>query len=146
MKLDIEILKKFNPTKCYQKKETINSIDFHVEGSILAVGYDSSLEIYNCHNAQICSKIQLAKYGCANVKTVLAKNCILHSSLRLNYDVRYLQLNTNQYLRYFSGHTGYVYDVIPSMFDDTFLTCSMDSTMKFWDLRNPIHTVYILKF
>lgn len=141
MLLDENILGKFNPTKSFHKSENINSIDFHSDGSMLAVGFDNCLEVYNCHLADAFIKAPLTKYGCANVKTVAAKNCLLHSSTKINHDVRYLQLNTNQYLRYFSGHTDFVYNVVPSPIDDTFLTLSFDGTIKLWDLRNPTFSV-----
>nr|ACI69300.1 WD repeat-containing protein 82 [Salmo salar] len=140
MKLDEELLGSFKSLKSFKNGERINNIDFHYEGKLLVVGSDSNIDIYDCHTAKLCMTTPVAKYGCASVKTVAASNCVLHTSARLNHDVRCLQMDTNSYLRYFSGHTEIVYDVVPSKVCDTFITVSLDNTMKFWDLRNPNYT------
>jgi len=51
--------------------------------------------------------------------------------------IRYLSLHDNKYLRYFPGHTKKVTTLCMSPTDDTFLSGSLDKTLRLWDLRSP---------
>lgn len=54
--------------------------------------------------------------------------------------VRYLSAHDNSYICYFRGHEAPVtaIEVCPS--NDTFMTCSLDNTLRFWSLNTPTAT------
>jgi len=49
--------------------------------------------------------------------------------------LRYWSLHDNSYLRYFKGHRDKVTSIAMSPLDDTFLSASLDNTVRLWDLR-----------
>lgn len=51
--------------------------------------------------------------------------------------IRYLSTHDNQYIRYFSGHTSTVTSLALSPASDTFVSCSVDNTVKLWSLSTP---------
>ncbi|KHJ98970.1 WD domain, G-beta repeat protein, partial [Oesophagostomum dentatum] len=50
--------------------------------------------------------------------------------------IRYLSLHDNKYIRYFPGHTKKVMCLSMNPADDTFLSGSLDKTIRLWDLRS----------
>ncbi|CAG2100737.1 unnamed protein product, partial [Medioppia subpectinata] len=59
------------------------------------------------------------------------------SSNKVDDTIRYLSLHDNKYIRYFPGHTKKVVTLCMSPVDDTFLSGSLDKTIRLWDLRSP---------
>ena len=51
--------------------------------------------------------------------------------------VRYLSTHDNSFLRYFRGHTDTVTCVALNPSNDDFVTCSLDGTVRFWNLQSP---------
>ncbi|GAB5568135.1 WD repeat-containing protein 5 isoform X1 [Prionailurus iriomotensis] len=51
--------------------------------------------------------------------------------------IRYLSLHDNKYIRYFPGHSKRVVALSMSPVDDTFISGSLDKTIRLWDLRSP---------
>uniref|UniRef100_A0ACB8EI66 WD repeat-containing protein 82 n=1 Tax=Sphaerodactylus townsendi TaxID=933632 RepID=A0ACB8EI66_9SAUR len=51
--------------------------------------------------------------------------------------IRYLSLHDNKYIRYFPGHNKRVVALSMSPVDDTFISGSLDKTIRLWDLRSP---------
>jgi len=49
--------------------------------------------------------------------------------------LRYLSLHDNKYLRYFKGHRDKVVSLAMSPRDDTFISGSLDNTVRLWDLN-----------
>ena len=49
---------------------------------------------------------------------------------------RYMSLKENKYIRYFGGHDKKVVTLAMNPADDTFLSGSMDKTIRLWDLRS----------
>lgn len=50
--------------------------------------------------------------------------------------LRYWSLHDNSFLRYFKGHRGRVESIAMSPVNDTFLSGSVDNTVRMWDLRS----------
>ena len=55
----------------------------------------------------------------------------------LRFSSRYLSLHDNKFIRYFTGHTKKVISLQMSPVDDTFMSGSLDNTVRLWDLRSP---------
>lgn len=51
-------------------------------------------------------KLFSRKYGIQLAKFTHAANCILHTSTKEDFTIRYLSLHDNKYMRYFRGHQG----------------------------------------
>ena len=49
---------------------------------------------------------------------------------------RYMSVKENKYIRYFGGHDKKVVTLAMSPTDDTFLSGSMDKSIRLWDLRS----------
>ena len=47
-----------------------------------------------------------------------------------------MSLKENKYIRYFGGHDKKVVTLAMNPADDTFLSGSMDKTIRLWDLRS----------
>jgi COMPASS component SWD2 len=77
------------------------------------------------------------KYGVDLIRYTHAANTALHSSNKVDDTIRYLSLHDNKYIRYFPGHTKKVVTLCMSPVDDTFLSGSLDKTIRLWDLRSP---------
>merc|ERR1711934_890626 len=61
---------------------------------------------------------------------------IYASSTDWDHAVRYLDLRSFQYLRAFKGHRKKVVSMAMNPVNDGFATASLDSTIRFWDLRS----------
>jgi len=59
--------------------------------------------------------------------------------------VYYLSVHDNKILREFTGHLGVITTLSMNPADDTFLSSSVDGTVKLWDLRNSGNSVMELK-
>jgi len=76
------------------------------------------------------------KYGAAFIQFTHAPNTVIHTSTKIDDTIRYLSLHDNKYLRYFSGHSKRVIALNMSPVDDTFISGSLDRTIRLWDLRS----------
>ena len=56
--------------------------------------------------------------------------------MRNNIVPRYMSLKENKYIRYFGGHDKRVVTLAMNPADDTFLSGSLDKSIRLWDLRS----------
>lgn len=149
LQISPEVVKSFTPTKRfnYHKEASITSLDYDDSGQFLiSAGIDKSIQLYDNHKGIHVKDIQSQKYGAHLAKfTHLNKNCLYASTPvgtsnpeEVDHDnsIRYLSLDDNQYLRYFKGHKETVISLEVDPVHDTFLSSSMDLTVKMWDLRS----------
>lgn len=62
---------------------------------------------------------------------------IIYSSTKEDDCIRYLSTHDNAFLRYFRGHTKPVTSLALCPASDTFLSCSLDNTLRLWNLQSP---------
>lgn len=123
---------------------TTNSLDavlFHREGKWLVMSTnESSIHLIDTFTGEEKKKLYAKADGTGNVKFTHHESCVLFSSERNNYDIKYLCAYDNRYLRYFKGHTGKVTSISMNPCDDCFLTASQDKSICLWNLsmQNPI--------
>jgi COMPASS component SWD2 len=118
----------------------INSVDFSGDGEYLVTSSDDeSIRLYSCAKGDKRKTSYSKKYGVGLVRfTHHSPAVICASKNKWDETLRYLSLHDNQYIRYFRGHRDKVVcmDMCPK--DDTFLSASLDRTVRLWDLRSPV--------
>ncbi|KAI0226736.1 WD repeat-containing protein 82 [Lamellibrachia satsuma] len=139
MKLTDALVKNFRVAKVFRENtDRINSIDFSANGeTLISSSDDDSIVIYDCQNGTPKRTLNSKKYGVDLINYTHATNTAIHSSTKVDDTIRYLSLHDNKYIRYFQGHTKKVVTLHMSPIDDTFLSGSLDKSMRLWDLRSP---------
>lgn len=143
MSVDItrETLSKYKAVKTFhvQEKELapITSLTFDDHGKyLLTAAANDNMHLYDSISCKFLNTIGSKKYGCHSARFTHAQNECIYSSTMKSFDIRHLNLETNQYIRYFMGHGALVHDIQMSPLDDTFMSASYDESVRLWDLRN----------
>ncbi|GAB6022978.1 WD repeat-containing protein 82 [Chamberlinius hualienensis] len=138
MKLVDQVVKSFRVAKVFRENtERINSLDFSANGeTLISSSDDDSIVIYDCEKGMHKRTLNSKKYGVDLIRFTHAHNTAIHSSTKVDDTLRYLSLHDNKYIRYFPGHTKKVVTLCMSPIDDTFLSGSIDKTVRLWDLRS----------
>ena len=137
MKLEDSSITKFSVAKEFpENKIRINSIDFSQDGkTLIASSDDDKINVYDCERGIDKREIVSKKYGCDLIRFTHASNTAIYTSTKENDTIRYLSLHDNKYLKYFIGHEKRVVTLCMSPADDTFLSGSLDQTVRLWDIR-----------
>lgn len=116
----------------------ITSLDFSRDGQNLVCCPDdnikSNIYIYDC--AKLEEKhhsISCHKYGIGILRYTKNAHNVIHSSTKRDDSIRLLDLEKMNYIRYFSGHTEKVIALCVSPTDNSFLSGSVDNTIRLWD-------------
>jgi len=64
------------------------------------------------------------------------KTNVVHASTKENDIIRYLNVEENNYIRYFRGHNKKVVTLCMNPTDDSFLSGSLDKSIRLWDIRS----------
>ncbi|KAF6034374.1 WDR82 [Bugula neritina] len=139
MKLTDQVIKTFKTAKVFREnQDVINSINFSPQGdTLISSSDDDQIVIYDCQNGTPKKNLNSKKYGVGLINYTHAQNTAIHSSTKVDDTLRYLSLHDNKYIRYFPGHTKKVVSLCMSPIDDTFISGSLDKTIRLWDLRSP---------
>lgn len=139
MKLTDEVFRSFRVAKVFRENtDRINCVDFSANGEhMISSSNDDSIVIYCCQEGRSKRTLYSKKYGCDLLCYTHAPNTIIYSSNKVDDTIRYLSLHDNKFLRYFPGHTKRVVSLMMSPTNDSFLSGSMDRTLRLWDLRSP---------
>lgn len=139
MKLIDSTIIKFRIAKEFsENNDRINSIDFSQDGTtLISSSSDDAIIIYDCEKGSIKKTLQSKKYGVGLIRHTHVANTAIHTSTKIDDTIRYLSLPDNKYLRYFVGHQKSVVTLCMSPIDDTFLSGSLDKTIRLWDLKSP---------
>merc|ERR1712004_22086 len=138
VKLTDQVLKKFRVAKIFKENtDKINSIDFSEDGTtLISSSDDDSIQIYDVVKGVPGKTLFSKKYGVDIIRYTHQANCVIYSSNKIDDTLRYLSVHDNKYIRYFGGHTKKVVTLCMSPVDDTFLSGSLDKTIRLWDLRS----------
>lgn len=121
-----------------ENNDKINSIDFSQDGTtLISSSNDDAIIIYDCEKGTVKRTLQSKKYGVGLIRHTHTSNTAIHTSNKIDDTIRYLSLPDNKYLRYFVGHQKSVVTLCMSPIDDTFLSGSLDKTIRLWDLKSP---------
>lgn len=139
VKLLDELIRGFKVTRVFQQDTDtiVKSMDFSLDGEQLISSNEDQISVYNCELGLQTGLIPTKKYG-ANLIRFTRDNCTaIHSSTKVDDNIRYLNVNNNCYFRYFAGHAKKVVSLSVAPTKDTFLSASLDKTLRLWDLRLP---------
>lgn len=118
----------------------INSIDFHrTDDLLITAGEDDTVRLYDIVNAKLLKTTYHKNHGADRICfTHHPSSVICSSSYNLastGESLRYLSMYDNRCLRYFKGHKERVVSLCMSPIDDTFMSGSLDHSVRMWDLR-----------
>ncbi|XP_036596615.1 WD repeat-containing protein 82-like [Trichosurus vulpecula] len=139
MKVTEEALRRFRVARIFKKNsEKINCLDFSPDGkAIVSSSDDDSIVTYDCVEGLHKGTVPSKKYGVDLVRYAQAPDTVVCSSNKVDDALRYLSLPYNKYIQYFPGHDKRVVALSKSPVDETFLSASLDETIRLWDLRVP---------
>lgn len=139
MKLVDQVVRSFRVAKVFRENtDKINAIDFSPTGEhLISCSEDDQIVIYDCDKGTQTRTVNSKKYGVDLIHFTHNTNTAIHSSTKVDDTIRYLSLHDNKYLRYFPGHTKKVISLCISPIEDSFLSGSLDKTLRLWDLRSP---------
>ncbi|XP_061363587.1 protein ANTHESIS POMOTING FACTOR 1 isoform X4 [Gastrolobium bilobum] len=118
----------------------IYSLDFHRKDDLLVTASeDDSVRLYDIANAKLLKTTYHKKHGTDRICFTHHPSSVICSS-RYNLEssgesLRYLSMYDNRYLRYFKGHKQRVVSLCMSPINDSFMSGSLDHSVRIWDLR-----------
>jgi COMPASS component SWD2 len=122
---------------CIRGRAKASSLSYHESGSYLFVASEADrvLRIVDCLNGGTPQMIKLQREGIRTVKATHHAHCVLFSPGSNNgpskNNVFYLSVHDNKILREFEGHHGVVSSISMSPVDDSFLSASVDRTVRY---------------
>lgn len=138
MKLVDTVIRSMRVAKVYRENtDIITNINFSHDGTnLITSSSDDQIIIYDCEKGTERKRINSKKYGVDLVQFTSNKGQAVHASTKENDVIRYMSLAENKYIRYFAGHTKQVVTLSMNPTDGTFLSGSLDKTIRLWDLRS----------
>ncbi|KAJ4775868.1 WD repeat-containing protein 82 [Rhynchospora pubera] len=117
----------------------ISSLDFHrTEDLLVTASGDDSIRLYNTTTATLSKMTYHKKHGADKVCFTHHPSSLLCSSrnkLESDESLWYLSMYDNRCLRYFKGHKDRIISLCMSPVNDSFMSGSLDHTVRIWDLR-----------
>ncbi|MCJ1275066.1 member of Set1p complex, histone methyl transferase [Puttea exsequens] len=136
-----EVIGTFRPTKQFKLSKpeaSVTSLDFDDSGEfLLAACSDDSIQLYNAKEGRHSKLLFSQKYGAHLARFTHHATSILYASTKEDDCIRYLSTHDNAFLRYFKGHTAPVTSLALCPSSDTFLSTSLDGTVRLWNLASP---------
>nr|XP_020497987.1 WD repeat-containing protein 82-like [Labrus bergylta] len=140
MKITDSVLRSFRVARTYgENSKKVNCVDFSPNGeNAISSSDDDCIVLYDIREGKPQRTLYSKKYGVDLIRyTHGDTQTVVYSSNKLDDTIRYLSLSDNKFIRYFPGHTARVISLSMSPVDDTFISGSLDKTIRIWDLRSP---------
>ncbi|KAK3032089.1 hypothetical protein RJ639_036303 [Escallonia herrerae] len=118
----------------------INALDFHrAEDLLVTASEDDSVRLYDIANAKLLKTTYHKNHGADRICFTHHPSSVICSS-KYNLEstgesLRYLSMYDNRCLRYFKGHRERVVSLSMSPVNDSFMSGSLDHSVRIWDLR-----------
>ncbi|KAL7417300.1 WD40-repeat-containing domain protein [Mrakia frigida] len=140
------VMRSFKPSRVFRDKffespTSINSITFDDVGeTCVTASTDDKFHVWNSKTGSHLHKFASQKYGIDHVRFTHSTDSLLHTSTKADDSIRLHSLHKNSYISYFKGHSQLVTSLSMSPIDDTFISSSLDETVRLWDIRSPTCT------
>ncbi|KAJ6648704.1 WD repeat-containing protein 82, partial [Pseudolycoriella hygida] len=137
--LNDEVVRSFKVVKYFpEETDRINAIDISPNGELLvSCSADDVVSVYSCELGVRTDAFHTKKYGADLIQFADKDLRVIHSSTKVDDKIRYLSLSDYKYFHYFNGHVKKVVSLCVSHKQNTFLSTSLDKTLRLWDLRLP---------
>ncbi|KAL2838715.1 WD40-repeat-containing domain protein [Aspergillus pseudoustus] len=133
-----DVIRSFRPTKVFRASKqdsSVTSLDFDDQGEfVVASGDDDIIQLYDVKGGKASKSVPSKKYGAHLARFTHHSRQVLHASTKVDDSLRLLDLHSESYIRYFSGHTDKVTSLALSPGSDSVISCSKDDTVAVWDL------------
>nr|XP_020828695.1 WD repeat-containing protein 82-like [Phascolarctos cinereus]XP_020828696.1 WD repeat-containing protein 82-like [Phascolarctos cinereus]XP_020828697.1 WD repeat-containing protein 82-like [Phascolarctos cinereus]XP_020828698.1 WD repeat-containing protein 82-like [Phascolarctos cinereus] len=139
MKLTDLVMQSFRIAKVFQDNaDKIDSFDFSHSGeTVISSNNNDTITVYDCQEGKPKRMLYSKKYGVDLIRYTRSGSTVVYSCNKIDNTIRYLSLPENKFIRYFPGHSKRVVSLSVSPVDDTFISGSVDKTIRLWDLRSP---------
>lgn len=138
MKLVDNVIRSMRVGKVFRdNQDSINHMHFSTDGaSLISSSEDDQIVIYDCERGTQKRTLNSKKYGVDLIHFTQNKTNVVHASTKENDIIRYLNVHENKYISYLRGHTKKVVTLCMNPTDETFLSGSLDKTIRLWDIRS----------
>ncbi|MCH0629496.1 hypothetical protein JNB11_05945 [Kocuria palustris] len=155
--VDLRALRALAPTKhfSYHHQALVTLLDFDDSGQyLISAGVDQLIQLYDVHKGAHHRDVQSQKYGAHLARfTHQGLNCLYALTAQVGagasadngaangagtdtHQIRLLNLENKQYVRYFKGHHHQVTALEVNPVHDRFILALVDGRVKLWDLRS----------
>ncbi|CAG8502985.1 481_t:CDS:2 [Paraglomus brasilianum] len=115
----------------------LTALDFDDSGVYcVTASADECINIYDCKAGNHKKLLYSKKYGVHLTRFTHSNKAILYASTKENDIIRYLSVHDNKFISYFIGHKSQVVTLEMSPVDDTFLSGSVDDSIRLYDVRS----------
>lgn len=119
------------------KGTSITSASFDKNGfQCITSGEDGYMHLYDAKRGLHKYKVPSLKYGTHLARFTHHDGSVIFASTKENNAIRYMNLEKKSFLRYFEGHEKEVVTLQMSPQNDTFLSGSVDESVRLWDLKS----------
>lgn len=132
----------FDVTRVHRNHgKPVSCLAFSQDGkTMVSSSADDTIMAYNCQNGTIASTIPVRKYGAGVLRFLQGTTpaTIVTASTTGDHYIRAIDIERQNYIRYFNGHDSQVVSISTSPVGPDFLSCSQDSYVRMWDCRKRI--------
>lgn len=128
-------IKKLRVAHTTSESSKIKSLSYHHNGEHIIYNTDDKIVILKCNDKVEEFSISVKKYG-AGLCKFFDINHIVHTSTKVDNDLRLMKNESREYVRYFEGHTEEVVSV--DVAETLIVSGSKDKSVRLWDPRKQL--------
>lgn len=142
LKYTTDIVKSFQVAQVHREHTSpVSCLDFSQDGNILvSSSSDNTIHVYDAVSSHLTCRIPVPTYGAGIIRFIQDHDpsTILTASTMGDHQIRALDIERRNYIRYFNGHDSQVISLSSSPVGPQFLSSSQDSYIRMWDCRKKI--------